>query len=153
MKFHDGNRDKMTEKVGVWIPVDQNGTSFKQIFETDGMTYADLVEKVYRGIDLYLVHSVDNSFNYIFPMAFAENRLIPLSAIMANNYSIMPTGKKLGELECSSITPNYWTCDCKKNFVWHKIVQKCHRCNQTVGNARNRLPDLNNLIKWDYLVP
>ena len=141
------------KKIGVWVPIDQNGTSFRQIVETDGMAYAELVEKVYRGIDLFLVHSMDNSFIFIFPMAFAEDRLIPLSAIMANGYSIMPTGKKLGELECTAITPNYWTCNCKENFVWHKIVPTCPNCKQTVGQAQARLPDLNNLIKWEYLVP
>ena len=58
------------KKIGVWVPIDQNGTSFRQIVETDGMAYAELVEKVYRGIDLFLVHSMDNSFIFIFPMAF-----------------------------------------------------------------------------------
>lgn len=138
-------------KNGLWVPIDENGTRFFQIAIPSNDLWK-LIEKVYSEIELYMVHDMGNTVNFIFPMGLQEEYLVPLSAMMANNLQMMKIGKKLGEFECTAITKSYWTCNCKTNFVHHKIKQFCNDCGVSCGNSEERLPQLTKLIKWDLIV-
>lgn len=117
------------------------------------ITYQSLVDGVYRNTKTVVIHNDDNSRIWIVPFNEMCGELVPITAIMANGYYMMDTQKSFGELEFTAITQSYWTCSCKNHFTHHKIVNSCNKCGCTVEEDTRKLPYINELIKWDLLVP
>jgi hypothetical protein len=117
-----------------------------------GIQYQQVVDEVYRGITVVCVHDMNNSVLYSVPLHKGSEGYLPTGAMMANGVTVMDTGRKLGQIAVTAITDNFWTCTCKKDFVLHKVEGRCSKCGCSLDNSKDRLPYLNDLIKWELIV-